>query len=65
MQVGVHLCAVRLPTSAGGSVIEGVGVRVDPNQGELAVDHAGEHFTQVCILCRQLDIGPDLGSGVA
>ena len=62
--VRVHVREVRIPFAARRAVVEGVGVRVDADQRELAVDHAGEHIPKMLILVGKLDVRPDLRAGV-
>ena len=62
--VRVHVGEVRIPLAARRTVVEGVGVRVDADQGELAVDHAGEHVPKMLVLIGKLDVRPDLRTGV-
>ena len=62
--VRVHVGEVRIPLAARRAVVEGVGVRVDADQGELAVDHAGEHIPKMLVLIGKLDVRPDLRAGV-
>lgn len=62
--VRIHIREVGLPFAAGRAFVEGVGIRIQADQRELAVDHAGEHILKMLILIGQLDVRPDLRSGV-
>ena len=60
----IHIRLVRGPFTPGRTVVEGIGIRIYGNQGELAVDYSGDHVLQVFIFVGQLYVWPDLGSGV-
>lgn len=62
--VRIHIREVGLPLAAGRAFVEGVGIRIQADQRELAVDHAGEHILKMFILIGQLDVWPYLRSGV-
>ena len=45
--------------------VEGIGVRVDEDAFELAVDDARDHLPEGVVLAHEGEVGPDLGAGVA
>ena len=59
-----HFRLVALPFAAGGSGIEGVGVRICENAIELAADHAADEMAQRLVLINVTKIRPDLGGAV-
>jgi hypothetical protein len=50
---------------ADGFYVEGVGVRVDEDALELAVDDAGDHPAEAFVLIDKSQIRPYLGAGIA
>ena len=65
VQVGIHLGEVALPAGAGRTVVEGIGIGIDADERELAVDDTGQHVLQMLILPRELHVRPDLRAGIA
>ena len=65
MQFGFHVGEVAHPFAAGGAYVEGVGIGVDVDALELAVDDAGQHLLQLRVFVSQLYVGPYLGTRVA
>ena len=61
---GDHVGAVGLPLSAGGTVVESVGIRVQDYAAELAADNPRDHVAQGGIRLCQRHVWPHLGRGI-
>ena len=62
VHVKVHLGLVRLPFTACRPVIERIGIRVDADQRELAVDDTCKEIAEILVPVGELYIRPYLGT---
>ena len=65
MKFGLHVGEVAHPFTTDRTVVEGIGIGIDADALELAVNNACYHVLQLLVAVGELDIGPYLGSGVA